>query len=211
MTIKGCVFDFGGVMTTSTTPLRLKKACASFGIDWSVLENGFAKYRNLMDGDFMTMERMYSKIWEDAGMDTPPETTAALIEEDRRSWLYRNERTLEWMRSLKSRGFAIGILTNMCTSFAPLFREHFSDFIALSGATVVSGEVRMFKPMREIYDLASGRIGLEPRELCFFDDLERNCEGARKAGWSAVRFSSNAEAEEGFEALLAKAGEMEGR
>ena len=56
--------------------------------------------------------------------------------------------------------------------------------------------------MREIYDLAAARIGLPAGELVFFDDSEANCEGARAAGWRAIRFTGNDQAEADLERLL---------
>ncbi len=199
---RGCVFDFGGVMTTMTMPDRVRPLLKELGVEWKVLEDGFARYRRQMDGDFMTIDEMYSKIWADAGVVVSKEVNDRIIEEDMASFLYRNEETLGFMRSLKSRGFKIGILTNMSSAFGVRFRQKFPDFIELADAMVVSGEARMFKPMREIYDLLRERIGLPAGELCFFDDVEANCQGARDAGWKAVRFTSCEQAARDFEALL---------
>ena len=111
---------------------------------------------------------------------------------------YRNLKTLEWMRSLKASGFRIGILTNMPPSMAPRFRRAFADFIEIADAMVISGDVGMFKPQKRIYDSLQRKIGLEPDELCFIDDVESNCEGARRAGWHAVRFVDNEQVERDF-------------
>lgn len=200
--IRGCVFDFGGVMTTMTMPDRVRPLVKELGVDWKVLEDGFAKYRRQMDGDFMTIDEMYGKIWSDAGIAVSKEVNDRIIEEDMASFLYRNEGTLALMRSLKSRGFKIGILTNMSSAFGVRFRQTFPDFIELADAMVISGEARMFKPMREIYDLLRERIGLPAGEICFFDDVEANCQGAREAGWKTVRFVDCGQAARDFEALL---------
>lgn len=200
--IRGCVFDFGGVMTTMTMPDRVRPLVKELGVDWKVLEDGFAKYRRQMDGDFMTIDEMYGKIWSDAGIAVSKEVNDRIIEEDMASFLYRNEGTLALMRSLKSRGFKIGILTNMSSAFGVRFRQTFPDFIELADAMVISGEARMFKPMREIYDLLRERIGLPAGEICFFDDVEANCQGARDAGWKTVRFVDCGQAARDFEALL---------
>jgi putative hydrolase of the HAD superfamily len=56
--------------------------------------------------------------------------------------------------------------------------------------------------MREIYDLLRERIGLPAGEICFFDDVEANCQGAREAGWKTVRFVDCGQAARDFEALL---------
>lgn len=197
--IKGVVFDFGGVMTQMTMPDRVRPLVAELGIPWKALEDGFAKYRRQMDGDFMTIDEMYEKIWADAGITLDEATHRRVLEEDMASFLYRNERTLAWMGALKARGYKIGILTNMSTPFGVRFRETFPDFIALADAMVISGEVKLYKPMREIYDLLRERIGLKASELCFIDDVEANCQGARDAGWSALRYESNDQIEKLFD------------
>ena len=202
--ISAVVFDFGGVMTTSTMPERVRRYTDRFGIDWQHLADGFARYRRLMDGGFMTIEQMYDLIWADADVALSSEMQAKILEEDFASFLegYRNLRTLDWMRALKRSGYRIGILTNMPPAMAPRFKDVFADFIALADATVISGEERMFKPQRRIYDLLRSRIGLPAEELCFIDDVEANCEGARRAGWHAVRFDGNAAVERDFRRLV---------
>lgn len=203
MAIEGVVFDFGGVMTTSTMPDRVRPIVRSLGIDWSVLVDGFARYRRQMDGDEMTLDEMYARIWSDAGVTVAAEDAAKIIEADQASFLCRNERTREWMRELKDRGFKIGILTNMCSAFARRFRAEFPDFIALADAMVVSGEVHMYKPQPGIYRLLRERIGLDGGSLCFVDDVEENCAGARLDGWQAIRFAGNEDCEKQFARLLA--------
>lgn len=202
--ISGVVFDFGGVMTTSTMPERVRRCVAEFGVDWAHLEKGFARYRRLMDGGFLTMDEMYDLIWADADIALPADVKARILEEDYASFLenYRNLKTLEWMKALKASGRKIGILSNQSADFARRFRKVFPDFIALSNATVISGEERMFKPQRRIYDLLAARIGLPAEELCLVDDVESNCEGARRAGWHAVRFTDNARTERDFKRLV---------
>ena len=202
--IAGVVFDFGGIMTTSTMPERVRSCIAGLGIAWSDLADGFARYRKLMDGGYITLEEMYDLIWADAGVAPSEEVRARILTEDFASFLenYRNLKTLAWMRELKAAGYRIGILTNMPPSFAPHFRRVYADFIAVADAMVISGEARMFKPQRRIYDLLRERIGLPAEELCFVDDVEQNCEGARAAGWHAVQFFDNEQVRRDFQALL---------
>ena len=200
MQIKGVVFDFGGVMTTCIMPDRVRPIVDELGISWACLEEGFEKYRRQMDGAEMTLDEMYQKIWADAGIAISPEVQARILQEDTASFLYRNERTLAYMKALKGAGYKIGILTNMPPSFAIRFRETFSDFIALADAMVISGEVRLYKPQRAIYDLLRERIGLPANELLFIDDVEGNCRGAEEAGWHALRFVTNDQVERDFPA-----------
>ena len=203
MDIKAVVFDFGGVMTTSTMPRRVEALAAEKGIAWDVIVRGFAAHRLKFDSGTLSAAEFYERVWADAGVQVDAEDTAAFVKADNESWLYRNERTLEWMKSLKSRGFKIGILTNMPPAFAKdHFRSVFADFIALSDALVISGEEGIVKPDRRIYDLLRERIGLPAETLLFVDDVEKNVNGARAAGWNAIRFVSNDQVESDFEKLI---------
>ena len=205
MKIEAVVFDFGGVMTTSTMPMRVIELAKEKGVDWEVFRRGFDAHRLDYDAGRITLAEMYGLIWGDAGLSVDAETNAAFMAADDRSWCYRNERTLAWMKSLKARGFRIGILTNMAPKFA---REHFegvfADFIAVADAMVISGDEGIVKPQREIYDLLRSRIGLPAESLLFVDDVERNVAGARAAGWRALRFETNDQVEADFERALAQ-------
>ena len=203
MKIEAVVFDFGGVMTTSTMPMRVIELAEAKGIDWGVFKRGFDAHRLDYDAGRITLAEMYDLIWRDAGIVVDADTNAAFMEADDRSWCYRNERTLAWMKALKSRGYKIGILTNMAPRFArEHFRSAFADFIAQADAMVISGDEGIVKPQREIYDLLRGRIALPAASLLFVDDLERNVAAARAAGWQAVRFETNDQVEADFERLL---------
>ena len=200
MKISAVVFDFGGVMTTTTMPQRVVELAKEKGIDWNVFADGFNAHRLEYDAGRITLEELYARIWSDVGLSVPAETTAAFMKADDESFCYRNERTREWMAALKGRGFKIGILTNMAPKFA---REHFepvfADFIVLADAMVISGDEGMVKPQREIYDLLRSRINLPAEELCFIDDVEKNVNGSRAAGWNAIRFVTNDQVEADFE------------
>ena len=202
--VSGVVFDFGGVMTTSTMPERVRACVSELGISWDGLERGFARYRQLMDGGFLTMDQMYDLIWADSNTSVTPEQRERIYEEDFASFLdgYRNMETLAWMRELKESGYRIGILSNMSHEFSLRFRETFPEFVEVADAMVLSGDEGMFKPQRRIYDLLRDRIGLPAEELCFVDDVEANCDGARAAGWQAIRFEDNAQARRDFKAIV---------
>ena len=200
--ISACVFDFGGVMTLATMPEGALKVAGRLGINRDIITLGYAKYRRQLDGNFITFEDMYDLILADNDIEVAKDDIAELIEADISSFHARNEETVKFMRSLKERGYKIGILTNMPTDFVPRFKKYFSDFIDLADAMVVSGEEKMFKPQRRIYRLMTERLQVEPGEICFFDDVEANCESARSCGWKAIRFSNVDQIAQEFEDLV---------
>ena len=58
--------------------------------------------------------------------------------------------------------------------------------VDLFDEAVISGEVGLHKPQPEIYLLASERLGVEPADCVFVDDLRENCTGAEAVGMTAV-------------------------
>jgi putative hydrolase of the HAD superfamily len=75
----------------------------------------------------------------------------------------------------------------------------------LFDAAVISGEVGMHKPQAEIYMLACDRLGVEPGEAVFVDDLRENCEGAEAVGMSAILHRDPAKTIETLEGLFSVA------
>lgn len=72
------------------------------------------------------------------------------------------------------------------------FREALQrfDFLNIFEGIVVSGDERLLKPDREIFDLFFTRYGVKPETAVFIDDSLRNVEGARAAGMQAIHFTS---------------------
>jgi epoxide hydrolase-like predicted phosphatase len=69
-------------------------------------------------------------------------------------------------------------------------------------ATVISGDVGLHKPQPEIYLLACERLGVEPTECVFVDDLAENVAGAEAVGMVGVRHRDAAETVPRLEELL---------
>lgn len=78
-------------------------------------------------------------------------------------------------------GLRTGLLSNSWGLDYP--RE---DWHELFDAVVISGEVGMRKPEPEIYRLAARRLGVEPEECVFVDDLTPNVRGAVEVGMVGV-------------------------
>jgi putative hydrolase of the HAD superfamily len=104
-----------------------------------------------------------------------------------------NPQMIELMRELKAEGYRMAMLTNNVREWEPLWRTML-PVDEIFETVVDSGFVGCRKPEPEIYELTLEQIGM-PAEACLFvDDLPHNCEGARKAGMSAVHFRDNEQA-----------------
>ncbi len=94
----------------------------------------------------------------------------------------REASMLDAVRSARRQGIRTGLLSNSW-GVDGYPREGWDE---LFDAVVISGEVGLRKPQREIYQLASDLIGVPPEECVFVDDLAHNVRGAAAAGMCGV-------------------------
>jgi putative hydrolase of the HAD superfamily len=97
------------------------------------------------------------------------------------------------MRDLKAEGYRMAMLTNNVREWEPLWRSML-PVDEIFETVVDSAFVGCRKPESRIYAIALDRLGL-PAECCLFvDDVQVNCEGAEKAGMTAVHFQDTEQA-----------------
>lgn len=98
------------------------------------------------------------------------------------------------LRRLHARGHALYFLSNMPAAYA----DHLDstlEFIGLFRAGVFSARVQMIKPEAAIFAHAAAAFGIEAADTLFIDDVLRNAEAARVAGWQALHFLDAAQCE----------------
>ena len=111
----------------------------------------------------------------------------------------------ELIRELKQNGYRLFILSNASRRLHDLLEltpghECFDDVL-------VSADVRIMKPEREMYELCLEKFGIEPEESVLIDDSPANCEAAFNLGINTIVFHGDAgEAREKLAALGVKCG-----
>lgn len=99
------------------------------------------------------------------------------------------EGTVAILGELKSAGVPLYAITNFNRDKFDDARERF-PFLATSFIdTVVSGDERLIKPDRRIYEILFERNALEPGRTVFIDDSPQNVEAARDVGMHALHFT----------------------
>jgi putative hydrolase of the HAD superfamily len=104
-----------------------------------------------------------------------------------------NPPMIELMRELKGAGYRMAMLTNNVREWEPWWRPML-PVDEIFETVVDSGFVGCRKPESRIYALTLERLSLPAESCLFVDDVPVNCEGAEKAGMSAVHFQDNEQA-----------------
>lgn len=180
---KAVLFDFGGVLTTPVWQ-TFADFCEAEGLDPQTMrrlfredpqalaslrrleagevserdfERGFAAKLGIVDDEGL-IDRLF------AGMRPVPEM-------------------LDEVRRIRAAAIKTALVSNSWST------SHYDrDLLAeLFDEVLISGELGLHKPQPEIYLLAAERVGVNPAECVFVDDLRENCEGAEAVGMTPVR------------------------
>jgi 2-haloacid dehalogenase len=182
------VFDLGGVL-----------------IDW----NPRYLYRKMFDGDEEAMERFLSEIctpeWnarQDEGRPFAEATEELVTRHPEQAEFIRAffdrwpemmggaiDQTVGILDELKRTGYKIYALSNWSAETFPHARNRFG-FLDWFDFTVISGEIGLVKPGREVFDFLLEKTGRRAEELIFIDDSMTNVIAARSLGFNAIHFCS---------------------
>ena len=126
-------------------------------------------------------------------------------------WFLRNgeqmavKRPEVWdkVAALKENGYKIYLLSNYSEE---LFHVHTkgAKFLDVLDGGVVSYQVHVLKPDREIYEILLEKYSLKAEECLFFDDRMDNVEGAKKVGIQAIQVKSREMLNETLDKMLTK-------
>ena len=97
--------------------------------------------------------------------------------------------TITMLNTLKSKGYNLYYLSNWNKSSFEINIENGNfDFLKLFNGGVVSYQVGVRKPSREIYDILMKQYNLDPNKCLFFDDRPENVEAAKSLGIDSYVF-----------------------
>jgi epoxide hydrolase-like predicted phosphatase len=195
----GLIVDYGGVLTTDVFA-SFREFCAAEGLAADTVRDAFRDdpdARQLL-ADLET-GRTPPAAFEPRFAAMLGVEPAGLI--DRVFGYMRvDEAMVDGVRAAKAAGKRTGLLSN---SWGDDRYAH--DLIdALFDDMVISSAVGLRKPDPAIYELAASRLGLEPAECVFVDDLPGNLKPARALGMATVVHRGDAAA------TLAEVGELLG-
>lgn len=207
--IEAVVSDFGGVLTSP-----LVQSFMAFQDQTGITTETLGKAMQAAteaNGDNPLFEMERGEITEAAFLDQLTDSLEPLLghrpEMHRFKEIYfealePNEPMIELMRELRDSGYRMAMLTNNVKEWEPLWRSML-PVDEIFETVVDSGFVGCRKPESRIYSITLERLALPAERCLFVDDVQVNCEGAERAGMTAVHFQDNEQAIAAVRATLA--------
>ncbi len=182
--MRGLLVDFGGVLTTNVFD-SFRAFCRDEGLDPEALRGLFREnpealglVRSLETGS-LGEDEFGERFGELLGLAS--ERRLGLVER-----MFGHVRSDEEMVDAVRRARAQGVKTGLISNSMGGGRYDRATFPELFDGVVISSDEGLHKPQPAIFRLGAERVGLEPSECVFVDDLRENCEGAEAVGMTAV-------------------------
>ncbi len=185
--IRGIVWDYGGVLELS--PIELMAEVARLlGVSRPELGEVYFRYNHLANAHNMPWGEMFAQVVAefDNSTETQSKVTALIKRANEEKVL--NTPLIEYIRTLKTRGYKLGILSNYSDGLRQRLAQQ--GILDLFNTVVVSGEVGMQKPSAEIFHHTFGLLGIEVGEAIFVDDTKKSLETAPEIGYHPVYFQN---------------------
>lgn len=178
--IKNLIFDMGQVLihwdpeqimyadgVTDKEDMALINKYMYHTSDWSLMDWGYVNEEKM---EKLARERLPERLWDS-------------VHKLLFGWydhIYPMEGMATLIKDYKEMGLNIYLLSNASSLLHEYFphipgSEYFTD-------KVVSADVKMIKPMHEIYEYAISKFDIKPEESVFIDDLCANVAAARLCG-----------------------------
>lgn len=188
MNIKTIIFDLGGVLVDWNPEYVFLKefkgdrvkmnwffdnictSCWNEEQDGGKLMKDATEERIKLFPDYERLIKMFYGRWEEMLKDEIPGT-------------------VEILHKLKNKNYRLIALTNWSAETFPVAIRKYK-FLELFEGIVVSGEIKMLKPFKEIYNYTLNKYNLDRKKCVFIDDRLNNVEGAIKCGIIGIQFES---------------------
>ena len=207
MPIQAIIFDYGGVLVrmADETPRRLLAQHIRIPLD-EIYEVVFAsESAHRASLGLITNDQHWQTIT--TALKIPPEKISAWIQQ---FWSVdeMNTEVVEYIRTLRPR-YKVGLLSNAFDDLRQVLHDRW-HLDNLFDEMIISAEVGLIKPDPRIYELATQRLGVQPFEAVFVDDVRENVEGAQKVGVHAIQYRDNTQLLNELKTLLDQS-QSEGR
>lgn len=196
MKLKAVIFDLDHTLFDRHGTLRevAKQFRRSFRVKEGVTDEEIARLWCYADDHFVYDGWKYvlAYLTENGVFEQAPPYDAyrSFVYENFAKTAVRFEETIPMLLTLKKRGYAVGLITNgnhalQYKKLQMLGLQYIFDEI------IVSGDVIVEKPDREIFRMMCEKLALQPEEMVYVGDNPRNdIAGAREAGYYTIWMKS---------------------
>jgi HAD superfamily hydrolase (TIGR01509 family) len=198
--IKAIIFDMGGVILRSMDWTPREAQAKRLGVSRAAMENEVFGNRSAQLATVGACSE--AEHWEAVRLTfgIPPQEMPAWRKEfwsgDR-----MDAELLAWLDARRPQ-YKTAMLSNAWPEARITVRQNYPGALNVFDLVIFSAEVQLAKPDERIYHLVCTRLGVQPEQAVFMDDVQENIEGARRIGMQGIQFKTPEQALNDLQSLL---------
>jgi epoxide hydrolase-like predicted phosphatase len=198
--IRAVIFDFGGVLVGMVDDRPRLKLAEQLGVPLSRLDDlvFFSSSAQKASIGAITVDMHWEAVREALGIK--PDDLQSFLDQywsaDDVNW-----ELLDFIKGLHP-AYKVGLLSNAWDNLRQTMHNRW-NIDGLFDELVISAEVGMVKPDPRIFHLALEKLGVQPTDAVFIDDMVANVDAARQQGIAAIQFLDTKQTLANLQELLA--------
>ena len=190
--VRAIILDYGGVISQPQNSENVNNILQSLGQEYVDFEKIYRSQRAQYDSGQISGEEYWTNVLRYYDLEPSNFEIARLIQEDVRSWTQINESMIQFITECRNNIHKLAMISNMTTDSLAFIREHF-QWLELFDELILSCEIGINKPDRQIYEACLRKLNMCPNECLFVDDSIENAKGAMELGMYAIQFKTFSE------------------
>ncbi len=199
MSIRAVIFDFGGVLVTMVDDRPRMELAEQLQLPLPRLDEliFFSESAQQASRGQISVVKHWQTVGEALGISLSdmPEFLNKYWSADEVNW-----KLLEFIKGLRPR-YKVGLLSNAWDDLRQTIHERW-NIDGLFDEMIISAEVKLVKPDPRIFHLAVQRLGVQPGEAVFIDDIAENISAAQREGLTAIQYLNLAQIMAELERIL---------
>jgi len=184
--IKAIIFDFGDVFAKNIMRSIYYETSKRTGANFDVVISEYHKLMPLIQRGKIMMDEFWKAYAQKLNSD--PILIEVVWNQTFEKNIEINKNVESIIKKLKKLGYKVAVCTNTIKAFSDIHIKN-NDY-AIFDFVIISCEIGMRKPDREIYEFVLKKLNVEPEECVFIDNELENVEGAKKAGMKTILFEN---------------------
>lgn len=189
--IRAVIFDMGGVLLLNRIEEVLQRVAEVLKIDAEAFREFQLEYHERIIRGRLSVREFVGMADERFGLEMGPDRILQLWKKSYLEVMLINKALLETAERIRERGYKTGMISNLSDLHAQINRER--GLLEPFDVCILSCEVGLIKPQKEIFQLAVQKLGLRPEECVFIDDREKYLSVPRDMGFRVIHYKGNKE------------------
>ncbi|MDP2946922.1 MAG: HAD-IA family hydrolase [Nanoarchaeota archaeon] len=186
MNYKAVGFDWNGVVFGDPGSVFSNDVANLAGVTLAEYKRVYFNHNHLINKEGTSLKDFWAIVLKDLGVSDKLLDVLNYIKNKPKGKI--NEGVVDIIVKLKNTGLKLGLVSNETLEGGEKIRQ--MDVAKYFDVILISAEVGLMKPQKEMFELLINKLSINPGELIFVDDAEKSLVGATEIGFTPLLYTN---------------------